>query len=224
MLLTDARRPARTDADGDAGPARRAGPRALGPRRTSPRASRWSPTTLPRGAARPVPAAGGDRRRPRRGAARRGHRLAADPRALRAARAHRAQPDGHAQPRGRGGDGRTDRGPGSTLLGDARRRRPRSPATTGSTRCAPTCWRWPATAAAARAGYRDARRAARPACPSSATSRRAPRGSTPPRPTSSGRPARRPARARSGRSRSERRARARRPRARGPEAGSATTR
>ena len=37
--------------------------------------------------------------------ARRGHRLAADPRALRPARAHVRQPDGHAQPRRRGRDG-----------------------------------------------------------------------------------------------------------------------
>ena len=33
-----------------------------------------------------------------------------------------------------------------------------SPATTASTRCAPTCWRWPATSAGARESYRAAAR------------------------------------------------------------------
>ena len=44
MLLTDARRPARTAPGRRAGPAGRAGPLAAGTRPRSPRASRWSPT------------------------------------------------------------------------------------------------------------------------------------------------------------------------------------
>ena len=84
MLLTDARRPARTGQDGALVPmaeqdrgrwdadadrrGRRAGHRGAAPRRD-----------------RPVPAAGRDRRGARRGAQRRGDRLAADPRAVRAA-------------------------------------------------------------------------------------------------------------------------------------------
>ena len=56
-------------------------------RRPSTRASRSSPTRWRAPPLGPVPAAGGDRRGPRRGAARAGHRLAADPRPVRAARA-----------------------------------------------------------------------------------------------------------------------------------------
>ena len=77
----------------------RGGRRAASPRR-SPRAPsaptscrRRSPPLHDRGAAR----AGG-------------HRLAADPRPLRAARAARAEPDRDAEPRRRGGDGRRARG------------------------------------------------------------------------------------------------------------------
>ena len=47
MLLTDARRPARTAAAGGARPAGRAGPRPLGPRRRSPRAVALLTATLP---------------------------------------------------------------------------------------------------------------------------------------------------------------------------------
>ena len=88
--------------------------------------------------------------------------------------AHRAQPDGHAQPGRRGRDGATAREAGLELLG---RWTPTTgwPATTGSTRSARTCWRWPATTTAARAAYRR-RRAAPPACPNSATSRAGPPG------------------------------------------------
>ncbi len=49
MLLTDARRPARTGADGDLRPARPSRTAAAGTAPRSPRASPWSPATLPRG-------------------------------------------------------------------------------------------------------------------------------------------------------------------------------
>ena len=49
MLLTDARRPARTDPGRRAGAARRAGPRRCGTRSRSPRGSRWCRRTLGRG-------------------------------------------------------------------------------------------------------------------------------------------------------------------------------
>ena len=101
MLLTDARRAARTD--------RRTAPSSRWPSRIaaggtatpSPRASTLITRTLPDGSGRAVPAPGRHRRRPRRGADRRGHRLAPDPGAVRRARAGRSEPDGHAQPSGR---------------------------------------------------------------------------------------------------------------------------
>ena len=138
MLLTDARRAARTGPARRADSARRAGPRALGPRARSPRASRSLTATLPRGAVGRVPAPGGDRRGARRGRARRGHRLAADPRALRRARAHVRQPDGRAQPRDRGRDGAR---PGRRARRCSTRSTPirASPATIASTPCARTC-------------------------------------------------------------------------------------
>ena len=206
MLLTDARRPARTRARRRArsrSPSRTA---ACGTAPTSRRARRSSPTrsraprSAPTSCRRRSPPSTTRRR------ARAGHRLAADPRPLRAARARRAQPDGHAQPRRRGGDGpRAARRAWSCWP----RSTPTSawPATTASTPSAPTCSRWPATtpppatatAAAARRHDQPAR-AALPRGPRRAAGRRL-------RPTSWGWPARRPARARSGRSRSERRAR-----------------
>ena len=78
MLLTEARRPARTTSDG-----------SLVPLAEQDR-SLWRPDLIEEGTglvdrrprqrpARPVPAAGGDRGRARRGQARRRHRLAADP-------------------------------------------------------------------------------------------------------------------------------------------------
>ena len=98
MLLTDARRPARQDDDG------RLVPLAEQDRR------RWDAAAIAEGAAparrharrapdRPLPGAGRDRRRPRRGRAGRGHRLAADPRPLRPARRAGARPGRHPQPR-----------------------------------------------------------------------------------------------------------------------------
>ena len=59
---------------------------------------------------RRVSATGRHRGRPRRGAARRGHGLAADPGAVRSAQAHVGQPDGDAQPRHRRRDGQRPAG------------------------------------------------------------------------------------------------------------------
>ena len=143
MLLTDARRPARTRPGRHAGAARRAGPRAVGPgvhrggRRARVRRAGA-------GDARPVPAPGRDRRRARGGGARGGHGLAADPRAVPAARAPVAEPDGHAQPRGCRGDGGRPRPDSSCSRRSTATTGSR--ATTGSTRCAPTCTSSPATA------------------------------------------------------------------------------
>ena len=66
MLLTDARRAARTKPDGDAGPAGRAGSRALGPRpdRRGSGPDQRGPAAWP---SRAVSAPGGDRGRARRG-------------------------------------------------------------------------------------------------------------------------------------------------------------
>ena len=106
MLLTDARRPARTRADGALVPlaeqdrarwdrrADRGGRRADRARRSP--AAPIGPYQLQAAIAA----------RARRGGPLRGHRLAPDPRALRAARAPRARPDGHAQPDRRAGHGR----------------------------------------------------------------------------------------------------------------------
>ena len=81
-------------------PARRAGPVALGPRTVAEGVELLSAVLAAR-AARSVPAAGRDRGRPRRGPERGRHRLGRDPRALRAPRPRRAEPDGDAQPRRR---------------------------------------------------------------------------------------------------------------------------
>ena len=117
MLLTDARRPARTGAGGELVPlaeqdrsrwdarrdrgGRRAGHRRAGARRRS------GPYQLQAAIAAVHDEA----------AARRGHRLAADPRAVpRCWSGIAPQPDGDAQPRGRRRDGATVRGAGLALL------------------------------------------------------------------------------------------------------------
>ena len=149
MLLTDARRRGPHRRARRTGAARPAGPLALGrggDRRGQPGARRGGR----RGRGRPLPAAGGDRRRPRPGAPRRGHRLGRDPRPLRPARRGRAGADGGAQPRRRGGDGRTGRRRGWSCSPRSSRG---SKATTASTRSAPTCSSWPATGAGAHAEY-----------------------------------------------------------------------
>ena len=71
MLLTDARRPARTGADGRAGPARRAGPLAAGTRALIAEGVALLDQRDAQRRGRRVPAAGGDRRGARRGGARR---------------------------------------------------------------------------------------------------------------------------------------------------------
>ena len=176
MLLTDARRPARTRPDGDAGAAGRAGPDALGRRRDrrGRRADR-GPTLADR-AARALPAAGRDRRRARRGA----------PRAR--------------TPTGRRSSGSTTccgavaPGPMVTLnrivalamvdgpaagLAALDARRPGSATTTGCTPYAPTCWNWPATAMP-RVRSTHWPPAARSAGPNSAIWNRGPPGWMPP--------------------------------------------
>ena len=107
------RGPARADAAHRRAPRRRAAaPTAASSRSPSRTAPAGTPPRSREGVAlvdddararprRPLPAPGRDRRRPRRGAARRGHRLAPDRRALRPPRAPRPEPDGHAQPRRR---------------------------------------------------------------------------------------------------------------------------
>ncbi len=70
MLLTDARRAARTGPRRRADPARRAGPHALGPRAIAEGVALVT-AALSRGSVGAVPAAGGDRGRARRGGARR---------------------------------------------------------------------------------------------------------------------------------------------------------
>ncbi len=156
MLLTDARRPARTGPDG-----------GLIPMAEQDR-SLWNADyiaegvalitdALPRGSDRPVPAPGGDRRDPRRGAKRRGDRLAADHGAVRAADADLRQPGGGAEPRRRGGHGPRRRARGLTCSGSSRPTSG-SPGTTGSTRSARTCWRWPVTAWRRATSYQAAAR------------------------------------------------------------------
>ena len=88
-------------------------------------------------------------------AARRGHGLAADPRAVRRARADVRQPDGDAQPRDRGGDGARAL-VRSGIARRARRRRDGSRAIIASTPSAPTCSNCRATIAGAIAHYRAA--------------------------------------------------------------------
>ena len=96
--------------------------------------------TLGSDADRPVPAAGRDRRRARRGGQRGGDRLAADPGPVRGARA------GLARARWSPSTARSRsamvHGPraGLALLGDARLRRADGRATTGSRPSARTCW------------------------------------------------------------------------------------
>ncbi len=146
MLLTDARRAARTGPGGELIPLDEQD-RTL----WDAQAIAEGVALVERGAApgigRRISAAGGDRGRARRGGARRGHRLAADPRALQRAEADVRQPDGRAQPRHRHGDGpRSERRARSADT--ARSGRAAAPATIGWTPCARTCWR--------RAGEREA--------------------------------------------------------------------
>ena len=147
---SSSRSPSRTDRSG------------TGPR--SPRAPRFSIAAIDRGRVGEYQFQAAIAALHDRAPTRRRHRLAADPRPVRAARAGDRQSDRDAQPCGRGRDGRRPGGgPGAP-----RRRSTARLSTTGSTRSAPTCSRWPATTEAAMvptARPRDGR----PACPSSAT-------------------------------------------------------
>ncbi len=97
MLLTDARRPARADADGELIPLAQQD-RTLWDQRAD--CGRGCPDRRcgSQGGGRRIPAAGRHRRPSRRRGASRGHRLAADPGPVRVAGAHDPQPDGDAQP------------------------------------------------------------------------------------------------------------------------------
>ena len=132
LLLTEARREARVR-ERAAGPARRAGPRRLGPRadrrgpRPGPRVPRDQPT-------RPLPDTRRDQRRPHRRPHRVGHGLVAGGRAVRPADPARPVADRRTQPRGRGrGAGRPGGRPRPDRPAAARR------ATTPGTSPAPTC-------------------------------------------------------------------------------------
>ena len=154
MLLTDARRRGADRRRRRAGPARRAGPRPLGPRRDR-RGRRAGRRTRSRsGAAR---ARTSCRRRSPPCTTRRPTRRTTDwPQILalyELLERIAPGPDGDAQPRGRGRHGRRARARGSTLL-DTLDGDDRWPATTGSTPCARTCSSWPATTAGARDAYR----------------------------------------------------------------------
>jgi hypothetical protein len=141
MLLIDARRPARTDGAGE-----------LIPLAEQDR-TLWDQALIAEGIAltdravtgrtgRRVQAPGRDRSGPRSHEARRRHRLAADPRPLRLARADHRQPGRHDQP------GRSRPQWPTVRQRDWPCSTPSTsdwPATTASTPCARTCWRWPAT-------------------------------------------------------------------------------
>ena len=143
MLLTDARRPARTRADGTL-IALAEQDRGLWNRADIEEGTALITDALAHATLGPYQLQAAIAAVHDEAPARAGHRLAADPRPLRAARARRAQPDGHPQPRRRGGDGQRARAPASSCW-------PRStpttgwPPTTASTPSAPICWRWPAT-------------------------------------------------------------------------------
>jgi len=102
MLLTDARRDARTGAEGELIPL--TGSPAVGPPGDRGRRGphQRSAASRHRG---PLSTAGGDCSASRRSGADRGHRLAADTRAVRPAQTHVREPHGGAQPCDRGGDG-----------------------------------------------------------------------------------------------------------------------
>ncbi len=117
------RPPARTyGSGGRAGPHGRAGPVPVGQRADRRRGGAGERVAGGHPAVRAVPAPGGDRRRPRRGTLRRGHRLAADPRAVRAAGRRHRQPGRGAEPGGGGVEGARAGGrAGGVGPGDGRR-------------------------------------------------------------------------------------------------------
>ena len=114
MLLTDARRPARTDARRRADPAGRAGPLRAGTAQLIARGrSALLAAALEQGASGEYQLQAAIAAVHDEGGPLRGHRLARDPRPLRPARADDRQPDGDAQPRDRRGDGRRPARPAS---------------------------------------------------------------------------------------------------------------
>ncbi len=135
LLLTDARRTARTGAERGAHPARRAGPHAVG-LGADRRRGRAGVLGAAAGARGTVPAASGDRRGARRGAERRGDRLGTDL-ALYSVLARLA--DNPMVELNRAIAAAMVQGPAVGLeMIDALERDGRSPGTTGSTRCAVT--------------------------------------------------------------------------------------
>ena len=154
MLLTDARREARTGPGRRADPAHGAGSAALGSQGDRGRRRAHQRGASPR-SGRALSAAGGDRRAARRGSSHRGYRLAADSGALRSPQAHVRQSDGGAQScdrRGHGpraGDGSRSCSKLSTPTSGWR-------VTIASKRYARICSRWPAIVSAAIARYQAA--------------------------------------------------------------------
>ena len=94
MLLTDARRAARTGPDGELIPLAEAGSHALGSRGDRGGHRARSPRRCRKGSVGAYQLQAAIAARARRSGARRGHRLAADPRAVRPADADVRQPDG----------------------------------------------------------------------------------------------------------------------------------
>ena len=128
MLLTDARRPARTGPDGALVPLAEQD-RSRGTPARSPRATALITETLAARADRPVPAAGGHRRRARRGSP--APRTPTGPRSSASTSCWTALapgPDGHPQPDRRGRDGPRPAGrPGAARRGRGRPRPRRAP-------------------------------------------------------------------------------------------------
>ena len=125
MLLTDARRLARTGAEGELIPLAEQD-RALWDRQQIAEGVALLSATLPKGSVGPYQLQAAVCRRSRRSCPSRGHGLAADSGALRFAPAHVRQPNGRVESRDRGGDGaRSDEGLGAAgcaQRGCARRR------------------------------------------------------------------------------------------------------
>ncbi len=154
MLLTDARRLARTSAGGELIPLAQQD-RTLWDKATDRGGSRAHLGHVTEGLGRPIPIASRHRRRSRRSGPSRRHGLAADPGTLRFAQAHVRQPDGHVESRDRGGDGaRRDEGPGTA--GSPSKLTPASRIITAWTLFEHICWNSLETARAPSAHYRAA--------------------------------------------------------------------
>ena len=143
MLLTDARRAARTGPAGELIPLDKQD-RELWDRAAISEGVALVSRTLSRGSVGVYQLQAAIAAVPRRGGESRRYRLAADPGALQRAETDVGQPDGHAQSRDRGGDG-PRRARGSALASGARRRSRDWRRTIVCLPCAPTCWKWLAT-------------------------------------------------------------------------------